>query len=215
MKPGGVGWSWGRLPVISLKAKKFHCRVYRGTDASAGKDWGHLMFCGTKSIVVLGLTILLSPSVQFAQADGGQYEVGIVYYSSHGEFKAFDKETIAQGGRSTYSAKVKGEHAIVRLRADEPQVFRICGVDPSRFKLYRFKAEKNARAVTIAKNNVWVGGSKTVLTESEIPVAIQTAGNGCFTLTPRNSLGEGEYGFSPVESLDAFTFGVGDPKQSK
>jgi hypothetical protein len=169
----------------------------------------------TTSAAALAVAILFSPSQQYAQDRSAQYEVGIVYYSSQGGFKAFDKETVAQGGRSTYSAKVKGEHATVRLRADEPQVFRVCGVDPSRFKLYRFKSEKNVRTVTIAKNNMWIGGSKTVLMESELPVAIQTSDNGCFTLTPRNPLGEGEFGFSPVESLDAFTFGVGDPKHSK
>jgi hypothetical protein len=173
------------------------------------------MFGRTTSAAALAIAILLSPSLQRAQDRGAQYEVGIVYYSVQGGFKAFDKETIAQGGRSTYSARVKGEHALVRLRADEPQVFRVCGVDPSRFKLYRFKSEKNARTVTIAKNNMWIGGSKTVLMESEIPVAIQTADNGCFTLTPRTALVEGEFAFSPLESLDAFTFGVGDPKPSK
>jgi hypothetical protein len=48
-----------------------------------------------------------------------------------------------------------------------------------------------------------------VLSESEIPVTIQTAESGCFTLTPKESLKDGEFSFSPVESLDAFTFGVG------
>jgi hypothetical protein len=54
-----------------------------------------------------------------------------------------------------------------------------------------------------------------VLSESEIPVKIQNAESGCFTLTPQETLGDGEFGFSPVESLDAFMFGVGDIKQSR
>ena len=91
----------------------------------------------------------------------------------------------------------------------------MCGVDPSRYKLYRFKSDGNTRSVTIAKTNMLIGGSKTVLSESEIPVKIQTAESGCFTLTPQEDFGDGEFGFSPVESLDAFMFGVGDVKQSR
>jgi hypothetical protein len=141
--------------------------------------------------------------------------VGVVYFADGGSFKALDKESAPQSGRSNYSARVKGAHATVRLKADEPLVFRVCGVDPSRFKLYKFETERNARIVTIAKINPLIGGSRTVLTESEIPVTIQTAESGCFTLTPQRALENGEFGFSPVESLDAFMFGVGDVPQSK
>jgi hypothetical protein len=82
-------------------------------------------------------------------------------------------------------------------------------------KLYRFKSDRNTRFVTVAKVNMWIGGARTVLSESEIPVKIQTAETGCFTLTPQGALGDGEFGFSPVESMDAFTFGVGDLKQPR
>jgi hypothetical protein len=157
-------------------------------------------------------TISLLPQVKNTEM---RYEVGIVYYDNGNAFKALDKEAAPQSGRKNYSARVKGAHALVRLRADQPQIFRVCGVDPSRFKLFRFKSESNARTVTIMKINVWIGGGKTVLSDSEIPVKIETAESGCFTLTPKETLGDGEFGFSPVEAMDAFMFGVGDIKESR
>lgn len=174
------------------------------------------MVSGLRSGMVLIIASLISPYSNLARAQDSstKYEVGIVYYADEGGFKALEKETVSQGGRSSYSASVKGAHATLRLRTDSPQVFRVCGVDPTRFKLYRFKPEINARTVTIAKNNLWVGGTKVVLSESEIPVAIQTSEGSCFTLTPKETLKDGEFSFSPLESLDAFTFGVGDVSQS-
>lgn len=175
------------------------------------------MDSGITSGVVLIVASLIMPSCFLvrAQDSGTHYEIGIVYYSDGGSLRAIDKEVSSQGGRSNYSGKVKGAHATLRLHAGLTQVFRVCGVDPSRFKLYRFKSETNARTVTIAKINMWIGGSKGVLSESEIPVAIQTSEGGCFTLTPKDTLGDGEFGFSPLESNDAFMFGVGDVKPSK
>lgn len=176
------------------------------------------MFSRTRSAMVLIVASLMSP-LSFlvrGQDAGTHYEIGIVYYGDGGAFKRLDKETAPQGGRSQYSARVKGAHATIRLPADQPQIFRVCGVDPTRFKLYRFKSEGNVRTVTISKNNMWIGGSKTVLSESEIPAKIEAAETGCFTLTPKETLGSsGEFGFSPVESMDAFMFGVGEAKPTK
>ena len=171
----------------------------------------------TRVAALLAAAALISPSCSpgFAQTNSAPNEVGIVYYVGGGSAKPLDKEPVAQGGRSHYVARVRGDHAVLRLRTDQPQVFRVCGVDPGRFKLYRLKVQKNARTVTIANNNMWIGGSKVVLTDSEVPVAIQTSDSGCFTLTPRITLAEGEFTFSPLESLDAFTFGVGDLPPSK
>jgi hypothetical protein len=165
-----------------------------------------------RSAVVLLIASLILPFSYLvrAQDTDAHYEIGIVYYADGVNFKALDKEAVSQGGRSTYSASVKGAHATLRFRADRPQIFRVCGVDPTRFKLYRFKSEVNARTISIARNNVWAGGTKVVLSESEIPVAIQASDSGCFTLTPKEALKDGEFSFSPLESLDAFTFGVGD-----
>jgi len=165
--------------------------------------------------IVFGSVICVSTFLAQAQNSERHYEIGTVYYVNGDHFQALDKETATQGGRASYSARVKGAHASIRLRADQPKIFRICGVDPSRFKLYRFKSDGKERTLTIAKNNLWIGGSKTVLSASEIPVAIQTAENACFTLTPQATLGDGEFGFSPAGDLDAFMFGVGDIDRSK
>jgi len=165
--------------------------------------------------LVASLTLLSSSFQARAQDTGKSDEVGIVYYAEQGVFKPLSKEIAVQSGRSQYSAKVHGAHAAIRLPANQPQVFRVCSVDASRFKLYRFKTEANDRALVIAKINVWVGGSKTVAQQSEIPVAIKTAEGGCFALTPQATLEDGEYGFSPDGSYDAFMFGVGDVQRSK
>jgi hypothetical protein len=174
------------------------------------------MVTGTKLAIGLmaALFALSRPYRSWAQDSSAHYEIGTVYYTSGGEFRPIEKEELAQGGRATYSARVKGAHASLRLSANE-QVFRVCGVDPSRFRLFRFKAEKNARTVVIAKNNVWIGGSKVVLKDAEVPLTIHTADAGCYTLTPPKELEVGEFGISPMDSLDAFMFGVGEPKQSK
>jgi hypothetical protein len=150
-----------------------------------------------------------------AQDPDTGHEIGIVYYADRDTFKPLHKETASESGRSRYSARIKGAHATVRLDANHALVFRVCGVDPSRFKLFKFKSERSERTLLIAKTNMVIGGSKTVISDSEVPVAIQAAGDGCFTLTPQRTLGDGEFGFSPVESLDAFMFGVGDVKQTR
>jgi hypothetical protein len=166
--------------------------------------------CQSATALIVALLMPHGVLAVRAQDTAKDYAVGIVYYSSGGDFKALEKEAAPQSGRSNYSARVKGAHASVRLRGDQPLVFRVCGADPSRFKLFRFKSQGDARIVTIAKNNIWIGGSKTVLSDSEIPVAIHPAEGNCFTMTPAKSLGDGEFGFSPLESLDAFMFGVGE-----
>jgi hypothetical protein len=170
------------------------------------------MFKRTSSVMTLVVASLISAISLLARAQNTDthYEIGIVYYTENAAFKALAKEAAPQSGRSKYSARVKGPHASIRLRAEQPQLFRVCSVDPRRFKLFRFKSEANARTLVIAKINMLVGGSRTVLSESEIPLKIQTADSGCFTLTPQEPLGDGEFGFSPVESMDAFMFGVGD-----
>ena len=171
----------------------------------------------TKLTMALVIAVLISWSPSFlsqAQDSVAHYEVGVVYYADQGGFKPLKGEVEQQGGRSNYTANVSGTHATIRLRGNQLQVFRVCSVDPSRFKLYKFKSKGNSRTVTIAKINMWIGGSKTVLSESEIPLTIKTAESACFTLTPRKTLEDGEYGFSPDGSLDAFMFGVGNLKQS-
>lgn len=174
------------------------------------------MICRTMSgLLILASLIMPSSPLMRAQATSAHFEIGIVYYSDGANFKSIEKEVSSQGGRSNYSGKVKGAHATLRLQSGLPHVFRVCGVDPSRFKLYRFKSEGDVRAVTIAKVNMWIGGTKVVLPESELPVSIEASEGNCFALTPKSILGDGEFGFSPTESTDVFMFGVGDVKPSK
>lgn len=147
-----------------------------------------------------------------AQQKSAPDEVGIVYYSDSGVFKPLEKEPITQGGRSNYAARVDRAHAAIRLPSGQAELFSVCGVDPTRFKLYKFKSEGNSRTLTISRNNMLIGGSKVVVSKSEVQLSIKREESGCFTLTPRKALDDGEFGFSPLESMDAFMFGVGDPK---
>ena len=147
-----------------------------------------------------------------AQQKTAPNEVGVVYYSDSGVFKPLDKEPSTQGGRINYAARVERAHAAVRLPSGQAEVFSVCGVDPTRFKLYKFKSEGNSRTLTISRNNMLIGGSKVVVSKSEVPLSIKREESGCFTLTPRKALDDGEFGFSPLESMDVFMFGVGDPK---
>jgi hypothetical protein len=177
---------------------------------------GPFMIIGLKSVVsVAAFLISMMYTQACAQSADTGHDIGIVYYAYRDGFKALSKETVVQSGRSKYAARVKGAHATIRLPEDQPLKFRVCGVDPSRFKLFRFKSENHERTLLIAEANMLIGGSKTVISDSEIPVTIDAADGGCFTLTPKTTLGDGEFGFSPVESLDAFMFGIGDVNQSK
>ena len=129
-----------------------------------------------------GLLVYLKPAHAH---DVGPHEVGVVYYTKGPDFIAIAKEVAPQSGRHNYSARVKGAHATLRLPAGRPQQFRVCGVDPSRYKLYTFKSEGNSRAVTIAKINVWIGAAKSTLSQSEVPVTSQPAAGDCFTIMPK------------------------------
>lgn len=149
-----------------------------------------------------------------AQAqDVNPYEIGVVYYADGSGFKALAKETAPQSGHRNYSAKVKGSHAAARLASGGGQMFRVCGVDPSRYKLYRFRSNGNSRTVIIAKVNIWIGGSRSTLSESEVPVTIQPTDDNCSTISPKEVLNDGEYGFSPAGAEDVFMFGVGAVKR--
>jgi hypothetical protein len=161
---------------------------------------------------VLALEVLLVSA--FAQ-DLAPNEPGVVYYADSSNFKALEKEAAPASGRARFSAKVKGPHASFRLATGQPQKFRVCSIDPTRLKLYRFRSTRNSRDVTITKVNIWIGGAKSVLSESEIPIVVQAADTGCFTMTTKEQLSDGEYGFSPTGEEYAYTFGVGEAKTPK
>lgn len=165
-----------------------------------------------------GLTCALAFQAMLTCAsaqDASPQEIGVVYYLDGSGFKALEKEAAPASGRSNFSAKVKGAHAAMRLEAGGPQRFRVCSVDPVRYRLYTLRSTKNSRDVTIAKINVWIGGAKSVLSESEVPIIVQAADSGCFTIAPKEPLTDGEYAISPVGEEYAFMFGVGAIKKPK
>ena len=143
------------------------------------------------------------------------HEVGVVYYADGSDFKALEKEAAPASGRAHVSAKMKGAHAAVRFATGRPQSFRVCSIDPTRYKLYKLRSTKNSREVTITKVNMWIGGVKSVLSDSEIAITVQASDNGCFTIAPKEQLSDGEYGVSPTGEEYAFTFGVGEVRRLK
>ncbi len=140
-------------------------------------------------------------------------EVGIVYYANGSEFRQLEKKVAVTGGRPIM-ARASGAHSPVRLSDGQPYTFRICGVDPTRYKLYKLEVTKKERTLLLAKIGVW-GTMHDVSAESELPVSIQTAEDKCYVISPKEPLTAGEYGFSPVGAEDVFLFGVGDVKLVK
>jgi hypothetical protein len=141
-------------------------------------------------------------------------EAGTIYYVDGSDFKPLEKQTATESGRPTLTGRIQGSRSGVRLTAGQPLKFQVCGADPTRFELFAFRSTKNERTVAIAKIGNWTGSSRLVVSESEVPVAIQNAGNRCFEITPKDILKSGEYGFSPNDSDDVFAFGVGDASQA-
>jgi hypothetical protein len=157
-----------------------------------------------------------APQLILAQAkDPTPHEVGIVYYAEGSGFKPIDKQKQAMGGKPIYSGKVKGPRSALRLIAGQPQIFRVCGVDPTRYTMYTFRSTKDLRVLSIAKVALLTAKATFILSESEVPVTIKTADSGCFEITPKKSLEAGEYGFNPLGSDDVFMFGVDDAMRTK
>ena len=162
-----------------------------------------------------GVVAFMALLASAAPQDLTPHEVGVVYYADGSNFKALEKEAAPASGRSIISAKIKGAHAAIRVATGQAQNFRLCSVDPMRYKLYTLRSTKNSREVTISTVNIMIGGFKSKLSESEIPTTIQATDNGCFSITAKQQLKEGEYGWSPTGEEYAFTFGVGEVKRPK
>jgi len=163
----------------------------------------------------IGLAGVVFQALLSSASQQAPQEVGIVYYAEGPNFKALEKEPAPASGRARFSAKMKGAHATVRFATGQPQRFRVCSVDPTRYKLFRLRSTKSTREVTITKVNMLIGGAKSVLSDSEIPITVQVADAGCFTIATKERLDDGEYGFSPTGEEYAFTFGVGEVKRPK
>jgi hypothetical protein len=164
----------------------------------------------TYRIGLIGM-VVFQPLLRSASAqETAPHEPGVVYYADASNFKSLAKEAAPASGRARFSAKIKGPHAAVRFPPGQTLQFRLCSADPTRYKLYRLRSTKNSRDVTITKINIWIGGGKSALSESEIPIAVEPADSGCFTLTNKAPLSEGEYAISPAGEESAFAFGVGE-----
>lgn len=159
---------------------------------------------------LLVLLVILGSSEMLAQVPA---EIGIIYYQNGSALQPLIKVKAKVTTGKNSSAEIPGATEDLRLPAGQPHTFRVCGVDPTRYKLYVLKSTKNARTLTL-----WtvVGKERVlVLNESEIAVTIQTADGNCFSLTPQKTLDLGEYGFSPVDANDVFAFGIGEVRNPK
>jgi hypothetical protein len=163
---------------------------------------------GRSKVGLAGILALYASIAGASAQDTAPHEIGAVYYADGPDFKPLTKEAAPASGRANFSAKIKGPHAAVRIAAGDSQKFRVCSVDPARYKLYALRSTKNSRDVTITKINIWIGGAKSVLSNSEIPITIEPVANSCFTIVPKQRLTDGEYGISPTGEEYAFTFGV-------
>jgi hypothetical protein len=109
----------------------------------------------------IGLTCVLAFQALLTGAsaqEASPREIGVVYYAEGSGFKALEKEAAPASGRSKFSAKLKGAHATIRLADGGPQRFRMCSVDPARYRIYRLRSTKSSREVTITEVNIWIGG---------------------------------------------------------
>jgi hypothetical protein len=180
--------------------------------STGGPMRGMLRDFGRWSVGLAGVIAFHALLAGAAAQDTTPHEIGAVYYAGSSGFKALEKEAAPASGRANFTARIKGAHAAVRLAAGDAQKFRVCSGDPARYKLYALRSTKDSRDVTITKVNIWIGGAKSVLSQSENPVAIEAPDNRCFTFAPKEPLTDGEYGISPTGEEYAYTFGVGTAK---
>lgn len=166
-----------------------------------------------RTVTLAWLSCVLPQFMSAQVQDATPGENLVVSYVDGTETTALEKQvaTRYQGGPFTRSAKVKGAHSAIRLKLGQQHVFRVCGVDPTRYKLYRLKPTKDSRTVALVKIEGW-GTARSVLSKVELPVTIQAANGNCYAISAKDALTLGEYGFSPVDSDDIFLFGVGDLK---
>jgi hypothetical protein len=172
------------------------------------------MFCWEALMKHFIVVVALIASTAYVQLGiQSNNEVGILYFQDDSGFHAIPKVAAKVSGRTTISGAIPGSNSMIRLPAGQIPLFRICGVDPTRYKLYILKTNKDQRVLEISKSGGLLGGSITsVLSKSEIEIVIHGDGANCFLLSPRESLDRGEYGFSPVDSNDVFDFGIGSVK---
>ena len=159
--------------------------------------------------IVVAAALMLAAANLVAQS---QLEIGVVYYQDGSAFYPLKKSVARVGGRSTIAAQIPGSAASIRLPAGQVPVFKVCGVDPTRYKLYPLKIVGRSRSIDISKVRR-LGGADVVLPQEEIPATITAAEPNCYSITSKQPLLDGEYAVSPVDSNDVFDFGIGEPKK--
>lgn len=146
---------------------------------------------------------------------------GIIYYlnPAQNELLPLPKETavmkdrrkvLGYGGTTRY-VEIKEKASPFKLTIDQPIELVIRNADPTRFKLYRLvvSEEDNLRELLVWRSGTLGLGGEQVIQESEVQVALTECGQACFRLVPKVTLTQGEYGLSPTDSNDTFSFSIG------
>ena len=132
---------------------------------------------------------------------------GVVYYQEGAALRPLSKAVVGVSAAAPATAEIDGSTAPIRFTSSPTPVFRVCGVDPARYKLYTLKSESDSRVLETRKSS-GSGLPAPVMTEREVATAITSAEGNCFSITPKVALNRGEYGIHPIDSNDVFDFGV-------
>lgn len=155
------------------------------------------------------LSTPVDPVADAPARDAAPQEVGVVYYADGSAFRPLAREVVTTGGRPKFTARLAGAHSPIRLTDGQHLTFKVCGVDPTRYKLYAFESSAKERTMVVARVGLW-GTTHDVTTNSEVSVEIQPLKDNCYSISTKAPLKAGEYGFSPVGAEDVFMFGVGN-----
>lgn len=167
-------------------------------------------------LIVLATELAVAVPKNPPQTQPVPEKIGVVYYLDPvqkmlvplaQERAAIKSNTRAFFRGATTQVELKGKNSSVRLSTGQAHEFFIRGVDPTRFKLYRFEVKGNQRELLMFRSG-GLGNGQSVIDQSEISLSITECGQLCYKLTPTVMLGEGEYGFSPSDSNDTFSFSI-------
>ena len=176
--------------------------------------------CTIHAGILAIILVSVRPHLLPAQAQQIPEQIGLVYYLDPVQNVliplAKELATVRTSSRvlgfggATSRAELKNKQSSLKLPAGQSYEFFIRGVDPTRFKLYRFevKEKENRRELLIYRSGAMNVRGQTVLQQSEIPVSITECGESCYKLAPTDVLKEGQYGFSPTDSNDTFSFSL-------
>lgn len=142
-------------------------------------------------------------------------EIGVFYHVEPGDRRIVRLErqtaiirsklrTLGFRGRA-FKAEISGRSSPVRLGPSAEFVVRLsAGVDPTKYRLYRYRVRRHKRELVMA------AGGKSA--PPEVIFQVRELGNSIFAFSIPGGLGPGEYCFSPYDSNDTFNFGVGSSR---